>query len=297
MVINFNISLNKFISTGLCCVPLALALSGCGGGSGGNPDSSPVIIGDSVGSVELPHLKQQFTVDQSRNNQGLAFGDGYYYVSYDVSGKGYLERYSLNGVLDPEYGRVNVATGHSAEVAYRAADKRLYVASGGGTSSTYVYRMSADGKSIDRSYNFSTYGNSALLAIDNAKDLLVVSSTQTGGDAGPVTFRIIDWNNDNKIINQFTISTRGLPQGLEVYGNVLYYYTNNKITLLNMTGTILDEWQVHAAGESEGITVVNDGSETYLAVGYNSPRRVYTLRPVQLGTLPPTAAHYVFNEE
>jgi hypothetical protein len=301
MIINFNISRNRFSAKVAGALLLGGALSACGGGGGGvggDSGASPVIIGSPIDSVPPPRLKLQFNVDQSRNNQGLAFGDGYYYVSYEVAGgKGYLERYNLSGVLDPEYGRVSVATGHSAEIAYRAADKRLYVVSGGSTAATYVYRMSADGKSVDRTYNFTNYGNSALLAIDNAKDLLVLSSTQAGGDQGWVTFRTIDWNNGNKIVSQFTIPPQGLPQGLEVHGDIVYFYTNNKITLLDKSGTILDEWKVVATGESEGIAVVNEGSENYLAVAYNSPRRVYSIRPIQLGTLPSAPANYVFQSE
>jgi hypothetical protein len=274
---------------------IASLLAACGGSGGpadGAPAVTPVII-----KVE-PKLQQAFRVDQAKNNQGLANWNGFYYVGYDIgSGNGYLERYSKDGVLDPDYGRVSVPTRHTAELAYRAADSRIYAASGGGTEPTYVYRLAADGKSVDRTYDFTAYGNAAMIAIDNTNDVLVLSTTAGGGDAGAVTFRFIDWNANNKVINQFTIPSQGVPQGVEVYGGLVYFYTSSKITVLDNKGTILDSWDLKAAGESQGMTIVLDGTSPYLAVGYNAPQRVYTIRPIELGANAPTGKHFVLIAE
>jgi hypothetical protein len=268
--------------------PLFAACAGGGGSVDAPPAVTPVVV-----KLE-PKLQQAFRVDQAKNNQGLANWNGFYYVGYDIGGgNGYLERYSKDGVLDPNYGKVAVPTRHTAELAYRAADSRIYAASGGGTEPTYVYRLAADGKSVDRTYDFTAYGNAAMIAIDNANDVLVLSTTSGGGDAGAVTFRFIDWNVNNKVINQFTIPFQGVPQGVEVFDGLVYFYTSNKMTVVDNKGTILDLWDLKAAGESQGMTVVIDGTSPYLAVGYNAPQRVYTIRPIELGASAPTGKHYV----
>lgn len=290
--------LKKHVYSLLAC----FLVTACGGGSDDTPIGSQVSTSPALGSsptqFPYPSMTHGFRVDQARNNQGLAFHDGYFYVGYDIgNGNGYIERYTQAGVLDPDYGRVPVKTNHTAELAYRSSDKRLYAVSGGGASPTIVYRLSADGKAVDQTYDFSKYGNSGLLAIDNTNDLLVLSSTQSGGDNGRATFRTIDWNRNNIVVNEFSLAYQGIPQGLEVIGDIIYYYTNNKITLLDKTGNILDTWKLQTAGESQGITIANEGNETYLAVGYNAPRRVYLIRPVKLGVKSPQPLNFVLVSE
>jgi hypothetical protein len=228
----------------------------------------------------------------------LSYADGFYYVSYDIGGgTGYLERYSKAGMVDASYGRTAVPTAHTAGIAIRFADGRLYAASGGGTEPTYVFKIASDGRSVEHVYDFKKYGNSALMTFDNNRDLLVLSTTQMGGDLGPVTFRFIDLNSpDLKVVTEFTIPSLGVPQGVAFSNGLIYYYTNNKISVLDQFGNVLDDWTLQAAGESEGIAVVSDESGTYLAVGYNSPRRVYAIRPVQLGTQAQFPKHYVIPE-
>jgi hypothetical protein len=275
-------------------ISVGSSLAACGGGG-----VSPLpAAGVSVSVEVLPKLQQIFRVDQAKNNQGLAYWDNYYYVGYDIGGgNGYIERYSNNGVIDPNYGRVPVQTRHTAELAFRAANERLYAVSGGGAEPTYVYQVSQDGKSVEKTYDFSAYGSAGLIAIDNINDLLVLTTTSSQGDGGPVSFRFIDWNSNNKVVRQFTIPTQGVPQGLEVSGGLIYFYTSNKITILDGQGVIVDSWDLKAAGESEGITLVNDGASTYLAVGFNGPQRVYAIRPIQLGVNAPIGKHFVLMGE
>jgi hypothetical protein len=214
------------------------------------------------------------------NNQGLTYWNGFYYVGYDVGGGyGRVQRFYENGALDATWGDVNVPSMHTAELGYRVADGRIYAASGGGTQPTYVFRFGADGKSVDQTLDYTAYGNSALLAIDNNNDLLLLHTTGAGGDAGPIDFRLIDWNDNNRVIAQFQIPNQGVPQGLDIYESVIYYYTNNKITLLDYAGNILDTWVLSMVGESEGLTVVHHYAEPCIAVGYNGTPRVYTIRP------------------
>jgi hypothetical protein len=291
----------KFLEKASITCLFFVSLLGCGGGSDNTPSSgSPVSTNPPPISTPVeaaPMLKFAFSTNNSRNNQGLANANGFYYVGYDVgNGNGLLERYSKAGVLDTTYGRAAIPTRHTAELAYRAADESLYAVSGGGTEKTYVYKVAADGKSVTKTIDFSDYGNSGLLAIDNVNDLFVLATTQSGGDAGSVTFRFIDAKN-NQVQRQFTIPSEGTPQGLEVYDNILYFYTNNKISVVDEAGNIIDRWTISTTGESEGLTLVVDGSERYLALGYNTPARVYTLAPIQLGSKAPRDRRYVLKPD
>lgn len=232
------------------------------------------------GSSYVAPVFNEFFVNQSLNNQGLAYYDGYYYVGYDTgSGNGIVERYASAGVIDSTYGGVTIPINHAADLAYRLVDGRVYVASGGGAEPTYVRKLAADGKSVETSIDLTAYGNSALCAIDNANDILILHSTLTGGDTGLPTFTFFNFDNYSTPIKQFTLSaTLGTPQGMDVFEGVIYFYTNNKVNLINYDGEVVGQFNVVSPGESEGIAVVADYGQTYIAVGYNTPRRVMSVR-------------------
>jgi hypothetical protein len=220
--------------------------------------------------------KTSFPIKPNLNNQGIAFSDGYVYVGYDVTnGNGMIERYSMNGVLDENYGRVSVPTRHTAELAYRTADNRLYAVSGGGSEPAYVYRLSQNGKAVENVYDFSAFGNSGLLAIDNKNDVFLLMTTTSGGDAGDPIFRLIDPNNNNSVLIQLSIPNQGVPQGVEILDGIIYLYTNNRITMLDFAGNILGKTDLNFAGESEGITILTQGDKKTIAIGYNQPGRIY----------------------
>jgi hypothetical protein len=220
--------------------------------------------------------KLHFPIKPNLNNQGLAFHDGYIYVGYDITnGSGMIERYGPDGALDQNYGRVALPTRHTAELAYRTADNRLYAISGGGNEPTYVYRITQDGKAVDNVYDFSAYGNSGLLAFDNTNDLLLLMTSTSGGDKGEPTFRLIDLNNNNAVVLQFSIANQGIPQGLEIVDGIIYLYTNEKITMLDLSGNILGKKELDLPGESQGMTLVTQGGKKTIAIGYNQPGRIY----------------------
>lgn len=222
----------------------------------------------------------EFFVNQNMNNQGLAYFDGFYYVGYDTGGgNGIVERYGAGGHLDSSYGGVNIPINHAAELAFRLADQRVYVASGGGSEPTYVRKLAADGKSVAQSIDFTAYGNSALCAIDNVNDILILHSTLTGGDGGLPTFTFFSFSDLTTPLKQFTMpATLGVPQGMDVFENTIYFYTNNKVTMVTYDGELRGSFTIGTPGESEGLTIVADYANAYIAVGYNTPRRVMTVR-------------------
>lgn len=217
-----------------------------------------------------------FHVNQNYNNQGLAFWNGYYYIGYDLgNGKGMVERYAQNGVIDASYGGVSIPINHTADLAYRVKDGFIYSASGGGAEPTYIRKIAKDGKSVVESIDLTNYGNSALCAIDNHNDILILHSTLSGGDSGLPTFTFFEFGNWGHPIKQFTLpKTLGVPQGMDVYDNSVYFYTNDKITQLSYSGEIIGVVTIQAQGESEGIAITGAYGDAFISVGYNNPRRV-----------------------
>lgn len=230
-------------------------------------------------SNKIPLAFNEFFVNQSYSNQGLAYYNGYYYVGYDIGGgNGIVERYSNAGIIDSSYGGVSIGINHAADMGYRIADGLLYVCSGGGAETTYVRQLASDGKSVTKTYDFSGYGNSALMAIDNGNDYLILHTTLTGGDTGLPTFTFFDFADLTTPLKQFTLpATIGTPQGMDVFEGVIYFYTNNLVTLLSYDGENLGSFVVSQTGESEGIAIVADYGQAYIAVGYNAPRRITTI--------------------
>lgn len=153
----------------------------------------------------------------------------------------------------------------------------IYVANGGGSNPTHIYEVDFDKKKVTKDINLEKYGSSALLAINNDKDELILH-TSPDGDHGKIIFSIIDFNN-NSLKQQFEIHNQGVPQGLEYYDGILYYYTNNNITCIDLdTKNIIKNFEIKETGESEGITLAYDNNIPYLAIGYNKNNRIYALK-------------------
>ena len=237
-------------------------------------------FGINAGSEARPIVHNEFFINQSYNNQGLAYHNGYYYVGYDLGGgNGMVEKYFASGKLDTSFGGVAIPINHAAEVAVRFSTGRVYVASGGGAEPTYIRELAADGKSVSQSIDLTAYGNSALCAIDNQNDIIILHSTLTGGDGGLPTFTFFNFGDYTNPIKQFTLSaTLGVPQGMDVFEGTIYFYTNNKITLISYDGEIQGSFTFSVTGESEGLAICSDYGNAYIAVGYNTPRRVMTIR-------------------
>ena len=208
--------------------------------------------------------------------QGLTFHDGYFYCSFDLKkGRGKIVKYNLTGNKISE--TKPMVMGHSAEIAYRASTGKIYVANGGGANPTHVYVIDYNSSTIKADLNYASLGTSALLAIDNIHDYLILHTVANGGDNGRPMFTIINLV-DMSTVTTFNIPNQGVPQGLDVDGTYIYLYTDNKVTIFNYDGKIITSYSINKAGESEGLTEATDHGTSYLSMGYNHPNRIYILR-------------------
>jgi hypothetical protein len=215
-----------------------------------------------------------FEIESTDNMQGVAYANGYYYVSFDVgNGYGVIRKYTEDGKLVQQSPPLLI--GHSSEIEYREKNGNFYVSNGGGTNPTKINEVNfnTDNPYIVKTLDLSELGNSALVAVDNYSDTLVVH-TAANDKANPI-ISIIDFNGN--ILNKFSIKNQGVPQGIAVKNSIIYYYTNNSIVLINFNGQVIGTVKIQQSGESEGITVAQDGENTTLIYGYNKTNRLFKI--------------------
>ncbi|NYE14483.1 hypothetical protein [Actinomadura citrea] len=217
-----------------------------------------------------------FNVPHTDNMQGLAYRRGRFYVGFDVGGgHGVIREYDRDGTTLKE--SAPLAVGHAAEISVRDRDGLLYVATGGGTNPTKVNVVDWSGEpEVVRTIDFGSLGNSGLVAVDNRRDGLLVHAGP--GDQGPFVFAFTDL--DGTVRSTFDLGYQGVPQGLEMAGDKVLYYTNDTITVLDRAGTTLEAIDIPLTGESEGLAVAPAGRGTRVFFGYNKPNRVYAMKPV-----------------
>jgi len=212
-----------------------------------------------------------FEIETKDNMQGVAYANGYYYISFDV-GKGYgvIRKYTKNGTLVQQSQPLLI--GHSSEIDYREKNGDLYVSNGGGMNPTKITEVNfnVENPYVVQTMDLSNLGNSALVAIDNYSDNLVVH-TAANDKANP-TISIVDFN--GKVVNKFSIKNQGVPQGIAVNNSIIYYYTNNKITMINYSGQVIGSVRIQQPGESEGIAIEQDGPDVSVVYGYNKSNRL-----------------------
>ncbi|MEV5747449.1 hypothetical protein AB0L00_06490 [Actinoallomurus sp. NPDC052308] len=246
-------------------------------GGAGLAGATALVAGAAPASARAYEFDLVFNVPDTDNMQGLAYRRGRFYVGFDVgNGMGVIREYDRSGTKLKE--SRPLAVGHAAELSFRDADGMLYVATGGGTNPTkvHVVDIAADDPSIVRTIDFASLGNSGLVAVDNRRDGLLVHAGP--GDQGPFVFGFADLN--GRVRSTFPLPYQGVPQGLEMAGDKILYYTNNRITVLNRQGRILDAIDIPLTGESEGLAVAPAGRGTRVFFGYNKPNRVYAMKPV-----------------
>ena len=237
-----------------------------------------IVFHDAINTEAVsPELKvivgeKLFDIKTEDNLQGVAYWDGYYYIGYDV-GKGYgkIRKYKAKGELIQETDPLSI--GHTAELDFRNKNNRLYVANGGGKNPIKVYEIDMTSKtpSISKTLNLNLLGNAGLLAIDNENDTLVVH-TADNDQAGP-KISVVDFNGNT--LKQFPISYQGIPQGLEVHNGIIYFQTNDLITMINFSGQVIGQTAMNESGENEGIAIFSDAGKTYYLYAYRFNNRLY----------------------
>lgn len=219
------------------------------------------------------YYKPLFNIPDKLNMQGITYNNNNIYVGYDIgNGLGRIIKYNLNGKSIASTS--NLPLGHCAELAYREINNKIYVANGGGANLTTIYELDFENNKITNAFNFEYLGTSALIGIDNTSDILVLHTIENGGDHGVITFTLINLN-DNSVIKSFNVPNQGIPQGLDIKDNIIYLYTNNKITIINYNGEVIKSCAINEKGESEGLTLANLNNITHTIFGYNSPNRLY----------------------
>lgn len=208
-------------------------------------------------------FNEVFKVAPEYNQQGLAFDGQYYYVGFDMGKQeGMIIQYDDQGIETKRSGLLPI--GHAADLAYHAG--YLYVANGGGKNPTKVAKVNAALDQVVEQIDLSKYGQAALLAIDHKGRLILHTA---GHDRADHVFTFLDeYYNLSK---QFFVPHIGRPQGLDYDGKVLYFYTDDLISIISTKGQVLRQIKVQQPkGESEGIALVQGD----IAIGYNRHNRI-----------------------
>src|SRR6266542_3028720 len=86
---------------------------------------------------------------------------------------------------------------------------------------------------------------------------------------------------DGTILSQFNITDSRFPQGIEVLGNEILYYTSgitaNRIDVYSVTGTKLYAIPVPISAEAEGLSI--DETTRTVYIGTRGPDAVYKMSP------------------
>lgn len=217
--------------------------------------------------------RKLFDIQTEDNLQGVTYWDGLYYVGFDVGkGLGKIRVYNVKGKLIKETDPL--AIGHTAELDFRNKNGRLYIANGGGKNPTKVLEidMTVKNPSITKTLDLSQLGHAGLLAVDNENDTLVIHTADNDHVAPKISF--VDFN--GQLLKQFTIPYQGIPQGIEVHNEMIYFQTNSLISIINKNnGQVIDQIAVNEPGENEGIAIYSEGKKTYYIYSYRFNNRLY----------------------
>ncbi len=133
---------------------------------------------------------------------------------------------------------------------------------------------------IARTIDFSSLGSNGAVAVDNGNGRLLVFA---GPNGGPYVVATADF--DGTILSKFSLAEPlELPQGIEVIGNEILFFTSkkdktsNNIAVYSTTGTKLYSIPVPIAIEGEGLSL--DEATRTVYVGTHSPDRLYKMSPV-----------------
>lgn len=255
----------------------ALGYAGTAGLAGAAALTFGAVPAASAATTRSYEFRLVFNVPDTDNMQGLAYRGGRFLVGFDVGdGNGVIREYDRAGTRVKESAPLPV--GHAAEISVDDATGLLYVATGGGTNPTKVNVVdwAPSAPRVVRTIDVGYLGNSGLVAVDPRRRGLLIHAGPD--DQGPFVFAFTDLDGAER--SRFGLPYQGVPQGLEMAGDKILYYTNDTITVLSRDGRILQVIPIPLSGESEGLAVAPVGRATRVFAGYNKPNRVYAMTPV-----------------
>lgn len=225
------------------------------------------------------------TSGTQKRPQGLAydFSNGKFIIAYDIGGAdGQVLRYNRDGSIDDSYGKITLPLKHASSAAWRKADGRIYISSGGSEFDAEVYTLSSDGKGIVDTWDLTQYGMGATISIDNDHDLLVLATGKVGSPNE--FFSIIDINS-KQLISSFeypVASFGGNPQGMVAHSGFIHFLSDNGIYVFKYTGELVDFWSVVFDEEAQGMALMNDSAVPAIAMlreeGTTSTPHILSLR-------------------
>jgi hypothetical protein len=232
---------------------------------------------------------ERFDVDEPGNLQGLAYGGGSLWACFDVGkGQGRIVRYSMTGTVQKRSPRLPL--GHCAEIAYRRQDGTIYAVDhvpGGKTAHVRVVDMSLVTPAVVKTIDVTRYGPARMIAVDNARDELVVFGGRT-----PYRFNFLTLSGAKRTTRVTWRRQvrhrpwRGIPQGLEVVGGELLFLTSipfggtivsNRIRVFGRALADKRFINVPLAREAEGLAI--NPATHFLFLGFHHTPAVYRMDP------------------
>lgn len=214
-----------------------------------------------------------FQADTSMNQQGLAYGDGYYYVGYDTGGNyGRILKYDSNGNKVGESGTLPL--GHACSLSYY--NGKLYEAAVI-NNQTIINVINPDNFALERQIN-TTIGGTYMMAVKDSGDPNHDPEFILLKEGSSDTFLYI--KNDGSLDQSVSIPQMGVAQGMQYDNGKIYYLANNYLTVID-EATLLKPDNSSAIehsyyfglpqdspSEAEGLTM-NGNSQLVIGVGHH----------------------------
>lgn len=231
---------------------------------------------------------KMFAVADGDHQQALGYADGHQFIAFDKKTSGatdHIIEYTATGSVVKDAGALDL--GHAAEMGYRQADGKFYVANGGTTddAKVRVVDLRKTKPVVEDTYDFTSLGHDAMVAIDNTNDRMVVFA----GPSRSSDVMALASFGAGTVMSMFKVPDLGTPNGLEVVGSTILYLSTltstqqsqarrcNTLTAFSFTGTRLYSLPIPVIGEGEGLAA--DETTGQLSFGLRPPGAVYKMSP------------------
>jgi len=246
---------------------------------------------DVVNSLPLDLLCHVPYSKRTANFQGLANKNGYLYVgehSRENTNVTYVHKMSYNGdIIETKENNF----GHIASICMRVSNQRFYIASGGQDNKTIIWEYDFETNQIINTIDLSHLNSNALVSVDNVNDQLIVVTCKEY--TSPIQIHKVGF--DGVIKETIEIQSLGVPQGLSVFEEQIYYMTGShgttgKLNILDLNGNLLHTHTFYKevyvgydnngyANEPQGIEVGMRYGSPVIFMMWANPCRVYMYQP------------------